>query len=272
MIKKYNILSFGISDVNDIDLLDHQYRLFQKYSIVPFNFYVMPGREQYNPNVNVMESIKQNISPDYNCIIPNYLNDNNNIMQNMSIFVGHSLNEFFNVTNPDKYLIVHFDCLPIKKFNITSWVQEKPLFSIDQQKNHLFYAWDNLCYIDSSIISPSEINFCCGIFEGVRCDTGGGTHSILSKYPNNKYYHTLKCLDDINKILSLDIDENNKSILLQNYEIQMAEMNKFHDPHWSEIFLFDTFFHYRSFSGWHRKDAETLFIKNQRKQLLLNLK
>jgi hypothetical protein len=272
MINKYNVLSFGISSVEDLDLLNKQFKLFKKYSKIPFNFYVMPGREQYNPNVNAMESIKQNISPDYNCIIPNYLNDNNNIMQNMSIFVGHSLNEFFNTVPKEKYFIVHLDCLPINFFDINEWVEDKPLFFIEQQRKHLRYAWDNICFIDTNVISPAEIDFSCGNFEGAQCDTGGGTYKIVNKYPSNCYGHTTKYLSNIETILSSNLSEHNKSILLKNYEIQLAESNAFGDPHWSELFLFDTLFHYRSFSGWHRKDQATLNIKEQRKQLLMDLK
>jgi hypothetical protein len=266
-----NIVSFGITNLSDIDLLDKQYDLCTKYCKNKINFIAIPGREHGKSNINNITELQKHINKKYDFFIPDSLLPNNAAEYNPSIIPALTLNDFFYKSAPGKYFTIHLDCLPLKEFNFNNWIIDKPMFIIEQSRGHITYAWENIFYIDTNIIPSNEINFDCGIFEGERCDTGGGTHKIVQKYQHNKCWHTMKYLNSVDTILNCNITNKNKEILLKNYFLQYETLEKFKDPHWSEIYLDDVFFHYRSFSGWHRKDIYTENVKEKRKQLILDL-
>jgi hypothetical protein len=266
-----NVVSFGITDITDIDLLDKQYELFKKYCKNKINFIVIPGREHNKEHINNIHSLQQILNKKYEYFIPKSLLPNSAALEHPSQLPALSLNDFFGECAPGKYFTVHLDCLPIKQFNLNDWIEDKPMFVIDNKREHIIYAWDNMFFVNTNIIPSKDINFNSAMIENVICDTGAETHTLIKKYEHNKYYNTIKYLNCIETILNCDISEHNKEILLKNYFLQLETTQKFENAHWSELFLNDTFFHYRSFSGWHRNDEYTLTKRKERKDLLLQL-
>jgi len=266
-----NIVSFGVTNLSDIDLLNKQHDLFKKYCKNKINFIVIPGRESGKPHINNIIELQKNLNKKYNFFVPDSLLPNNCAEHNVSKISALALNDFFYQRAPGKYFTIQLDCLPLKKFNFNNWITDKPMFIMEQTRGHITYAWDNMFYVDTNIIPSDEINFDCGIFEGEQCDTGGGTYKIVQKYQHNKCFYNMKYLNSMDVILNCNITNKNKEILLKNYFLQFETIDKFKNPHWSELYFDDVFFHYRSFSGWHRKDIDTENLKEKRKQLILDL-
>lgn len=281
---EYNIISFGISSKKDIDFLIKQRDLFKKYCLDDFKFTVMVCREQRKLNNEYDELIKKlnelNIF-DY-VYIPECLKDNTMIQNDMSVFVGYALNESIKTLNKGKLFFVHLDLFAINTFSLKKIFKNCKIGGTEQVRNHVNYLWDNLLYIDTNQADINKISFKCGIVENVTCDTGGESFYYLktlkdeeikfigksSIVKSNFTCESIKILNNENIIYELNINEKNKEHLLTNYQIQKTELK----PHWSEIHI-DTFFHYRSFSGWHqnKSNIEIEDINNKRKEIILNI-
>jgi len=281
---EYNIISFGISSKKDIDILIKQRDLFKKYCLDYFKFTVMVCREQRKLNNEYDELIKElnelNIF-DY-VYIPECLKDNRMIQNDMSVFVGYALNESIKILNKGKLFFVHLDLFAINTFSLKDIFKNCKIGGKEEARKHVTYLWDNLLYIDTNQVDINKISFKCGIVENVRCDTGGESFYYLktlkneeiefigkSSIVNNNFNcGNIKILNNENIISELNVSKKNKEHLLMNYQIQKTESN----PHWSEVYL-DTFFHYRSFSGWHQNKSNTKIehINKKRKETILNI-
>ena len=281
---EYNIISFGVSSKKDIDILIKQRDLFKKYCLDDFKFTVMVCREQRKLNNEYDELIKKlnelNIF-DY-VYIPECLKDNTMIQNDMSVFVGYALNESIKTLNKGKLFFVHLDLFAINTFSLKKIFKNCKIGGTEQVRNHVNYLWDNLLYIDTNQADVNKISFKCGIVENVTCDTGGESFFYLktlkdeeikfigksSIVKSNFTCADIKILNNENIIYELNINEKNKEYLLTNYQIQKTELK----PHWSEIHI-DTFFHYRSFSGWHQNKSNTEIedTNNKRKEIILKI-
>ena len=281
---EYNIISFGVSSKKDIDILIKQRDLFKKYCLDDFKFTVMVCREQRKLNNEYDELIKKlnelNIF-DY-VYIPECLKDNTMIQNDMSVFVGYALNESIKTLNKGKLFFVHLDLFAINTFSLKKIFKNCKIGGTEQVRNHVNYLWDNLLYIDTNQADVNKISFKCGIVENVTCDTGGESFYYLktlkdeeiefigksSIVKSNFTCTDIKILNNENIIYELNINEKNKEYLLTNYQIQKTELK----PHWSEIHI-DTFFHYRSFSGWHQNKSNTEIedTNNKRKEIILKI-
>jgi len=269
----YNVVSFGIMNEEDIDLLIKQKNMFEKYCEEEINFIVVPGREQFQPhNKNYINLISKLESLDlFQVYMPKVLKNDSNINKNMSIFVGMMMEECFRELKLGKYFYTHLDNFPIKKFSLKNLFGDHLIAGHKQTRGHVYYLWDNCLFIDTENIKQ-DVKFGCGVVDGQACDTGGLSYHYLKSLNNDecKYFTECLFLNDLESIKKLEVEESIKQCLIKNFYIQLEEKNKYGDPHWSELHLNETFFHYRSFSGWHRKDPETLKIKQLRKNVILD--
>jgi hypothetical protein len=274
-MKKYNIVSFGISDEQDFDFLEKQYILFDRYCKEEFSFSTMVSREQFRPTNSYQDLLHtlQSVDEIEVAYIPEYLQDDYNIAtQGTSQFTGEALTESVHFLPKAKHFFVHLDCLPIAPFSLEELFGDVVLGGVPQVRGSAKYLWDCCLYVDMNRKECENINFRVGKFGGELCDTGGGSYEVLEKLSDDEkiYYPNTYYLNSEENIEKLDIEENVKHVLLENYKIQYGEQQKFGEAHWSELHM-GRFFHYRSFSGWHRKDSETLKMKQKRKDLLLSL-
>lgn len=274
-MKKYNVVSFGISDEADFDFLEKQYMLFKQYCKEEFSFSVMVSREQYKPNNSYKDLFNtlQNVEEIEVAYIPDYLqNDYNIATQGTSQFTGEALTESVQTLPKAKHFFVHLDCLPIAPFSFEDLFGNCALGGVPQTRGTVKYLWDCCLYVDMNRDECKDIDFRIGTFGGELCDTGGGSYKVLEKLSDidKVYYPDTYYLNSEDNINALELEDNVKKVLLENYNIQYGEQQKFGEAHWSELHM-GCFFHYRSFSGWHRKDPDTIKMKQRRKDLLLSI-
>lgn len=273
--EKYSIVSFGIMEEEDIDLLLKQKYLFEKHTAENINFYVIPGREQYNPSnksyIKLVEKIQKEFS--LKCHTPQALSIDENITW-CSEFTGKALEECFSSLPKGRYFYTHLDNVPIKDYSLNDLFKDKKVGGIRQTRAEIEYLWDNCLYIDSNNELIRNMNFKPCRVSNHSLDCGGESHFTLNNLSEEEkifYPEGGIQLSDEEIINSLDILDNNKILLLENLHIQREEQKAFGDPHWSEVHIKNVFFHYRSFSGWHRKSERSKKIKQKRKDLLLKL-
>lgn len=271
----YNIVSFGIMFEEDIELLLKQKIMFEKYTKEEFKFHIIPGREQFQPNNHSYIKLVETLEKKYQltCYVPQALKNDSNIGWT-SMFTALALEESFKKMPHGKYFYSHLDNFPIKNYSLSNLFGDSSVAGVLQTRQHIKYLWDNCLYIDSTKEEIRNMNFKPCNVEGKSLDCGGESYFTLKNLKENevRYYPEGGVqLSSKEKIMDLDITQNVKEVLLNNYEIQVEEKNTFGDPHWSEVYINDIFFHYRSLSGWHRKNEKAQEIKNRRKVNLMRI-
>jgi len=270
---EYNIISFGISNEKDIDFLIKQHSLFKKYCLDDFKFTVMICREQgstINNYDNLIKKLKEFNIFDY-VFIPDCLKYDVIIRRNISEFVGYALNESIQKIEKGKLFFIHLDLLPINNFSLKDIFKNCKIGGMEQIRGEINYLWDNLLYIDTNHVDTNKISFKCCTINNQRCDTGGESFFYLKTLSEEEkiFFKSVKHLNNEETINNLKTSNENINCLLNNYNIQKEESN----PHWSEIYIDDIFFHYRSFSRWHqdKSNIENDKINKKRKESILKI-
>lgn len=92
------------------------------------------------------------------------------------------------ITNDGNFhVILDHDMFIVDDIDFFEYMENYSLMFIDQKRGHLTYMWPGLVIINSSVCPRLEtLNFSLGIFDGVRCDSGGESYKYLLENPTLK--------------------------------------------------------------------------------------
>lgn len=193
---------------------------------------------------------------------------NCNVVQYSLNVMGFDHDDIVGLIDSDIFLVKKFSIREyMAGYDIAAWKRMcYELFgscSGTHRNNHFGYLWIGLVFLDMRTMpNKRTINFNCGIVEGVMVDSGGFTRNYLKNNPKarvkffDKVYPTsIMCADCLR---SRKVCTHNRGVLEQRgfaeSSIYFLQTSPFFGyaadpelgPDWFlEMFIDDTFFHYR---------------------------
>lgn len=199
---------------------------------------------------------------------------NCNVVQYSLDTLGFDHNDIVALFDSDLFLI--------KPFSIREYLKGSDLAGHLQIREHINYLWIGLVFLDMAHMpNKSTLNFNCGEIDNIPIDAGGHTHDYLKQNPHTqvKYFsghtypdsfwcyqciqnHQLTCTHTTSRL-----QEAGFNAPLIKF-IQSGLTN-------TEIFLYDTFLHYRGGSNWNLQtpdyhERKTQILKTFIEEILKN--
>jgi hypothetical protein len=256
---------------NRPDFIEIQHKTFQKFLLDDYEFLVFNDAT----NDDMCTQIEQ-MCQKYaiRCIrIPQEIHGSvyNPSVRNCTV-VNYSLN-LIGFDHDDIVALVDSDMFLIKEFSIRNYLKDFDLAGLDQIRGSINYLWIGLVFLNMATMpNKNTLNFNCGAVENTQTDSGGYTYYYLKNNPNarTKYFNGTLYLDGF---CCNYCRQDNQFTCLHN-TFKMQEYN-FSQPLITlaqqgrdsimELYLYNTFLHYRAGSNWNQASAEYI----QRKTLLL---
>ena len=125
------------------------------------------------------------------------------------------------------------DMFLVDNFNISDYMKDSIIAGLPQYRDHVKYLWNGIMFFDmKKIIELDEnLNFDCGIVDGILTDVGGYTYYYFKK--NNIEM----------KETDVEYPTHFNDIELQNQEVTIGYNFELH--------LTGKFLHYRAATNWH---------------------
>jgi hypothetical protein len=132
-----------------------------------------------------------------------------------------------------------------------------------QRKGHVNYLWIGLAFLDmKSMPNKETINFGCGPVEGVQTDAGGHTYEYLKNNPNARlrlfegqlYFKNFNC-HKCPRNSTTDCEHIIDQMKQYGFSTPLMKLSKLERDGIMEIYLFNTFLHYRAGTNWNRQSA-----------------
>ena len=173
------------------------------------------------------------------------------------------------------------DLFLIREFSIRECMKNFDIAGLEVYREHVKYLWPGLIFLDIRTMPNKEtIRFECAIIDGICTDSGGSTHYYIKNNPEArvKYFDKIIFPDDF---FCEDCKQNDGYQCIHNVT-KMQELS-FSDPlitlctfcrnYSMEIYLQNTFLHYRAGSNWtndsnHFHERKTTLLKNLIRELV----
>lgn len=260
-LSQAKVLIFTYS-FNRPDFIEIHYKTFKKFLLDDYEFIVFNDAI----DTNLCEQIEQ-ICKKYEiqCIrIPQEIHSGeyNASVRNCDV-VNYSLQKVgFN--HDDIVALVDSDLFLVKEFSIKKYLNDHDLSGLHQIRDEINYLWIGLAFLDMSRMpNKNTINFNCGSVNGTATDSGGFTHYYLKNNPTA----TVQYIDGVHYLKDFfcnDCAENNvpkclhhidkmKTLGFSNPLIDLTSQSR-HSI--MEIYLNNTFLHYRAGSNWNYESPE----------------
>ena len=83
------------------------------------------------------------------------------------------------------HVILDHDMFIIEDIDFFDYMGDKSIMFIEQKREELTYMWPGLIVINSNLCpNLQDLDFSFGIFEGIRCDSGGQSYKYLRENSN----------------------------------------------------------------------------------------
>lgn len=254
------ILLFTYS-YNRPDFIEIQHKTFKKFLRDDYEFIVFNDATDRTLHEQI-----NNVCAKYNirCIsIPQEIHDAvyNPSLRNCKV-VNYSLNTIgFN--HDDIVALFDSDLFLIKEFSIREYLDSYDLAGQDQVRDHIHYLWIGLVFMNMATMpNKKTIDFSCGFIGNTNTDSGGFTHHYLVNNPMAR----LKLFDEVVYLADFTCPECKKNgdacfhkrLLMKEYEFNDPLINLAYVScnSISELYLKNTFLHYRAGTNWNYESKE----------------
>lgn len=263
---------------NRPDFIEIQHKTFEKFLLDEYEFIVFNDAIDESMRIQI-EQICQKY--EIKCIrIPQEIHDPiyNASVRNCDV-VHYSL-EKVGFAHDDIVALFDSDLFLIREFSIKKYMKNYDLAGQWQIRDNINYLWIGLVFLNMATMpNKNTINFGLGKIENSQTDSGGYTHYYLKNNPNARvrwfdnivYLADLTCSDCKNNQLQLCCHNINhmKELEFSDPLIYLAQFSR---NSISEIYLQNTFLHYRAGSNWNYESSEyhqqkTRLIDNFFKQI-----
>lgn len=257
---------------NRPDFIEIHYKTFKKFLLDDYEFIV------FNDAIDrsISDEIEK-ICAKYNicCIqIPQeiHVGAYNASVRNCEV-VNYSL-ETVGFLHDDIVALFDSDLFLIKEFSIRDYMKGYDIAGLHQSREHVNYLWIGLAFLDMKTLDNKQtLRFDCGIVDNIITDSGGFTYYYLKNNPTMK----IKYFDGVLYLKDFFCDE----CIRNNYYFCLHKKNVMRDYFFSdplvelaihsrdsimELYLYNTFIHYRAGSNWNYESNEY----HAKKTLLLN--
>jgi glycosyltransferase involved in cell wall biosynthesis len=257
---------------NRPDFIEIQYKTFKKFLFDEYEFIVFNDASDEHMRSAIEQMCQKLEIP---CIrIPQEIHDPiYNASDRNCKGVQYSLN-LLGYTHNDILALIDSDMFLIKEFSIREYMKDYDLAGLHQIRGHVNYLWIGLVFLNMATMpNKTTINFNCGLIDNTRVDSGGFTYYYLRDNPTAKirYLENMFYIKDFfcdlctsNNLNECDHHcEKMKSLNFSNALINLTCQS----PHSiMEVYLQNTFLHYRAGSNWNWESA----TYHERKTKLLN--
>jgi hypothetical protein len=247
---------------NRPDFIEIQYKTFKKFLLDDYEFVVFNDATDSSLFTQIDDTCKK-----YNikCVpIPQQIHDPvyDPSIRNCRV-VQYSL-DVMGFAHDDIVALIDSDMFLISKFSIREYLAGFALAGWPQQRNNINYLWIGLVFLDMRTMpNKKSINFGCGLIDGQRVDSGGYTYYYLHENPEAKVRYLENVFYVKNFFCSYCL-ENNQDIC--DHKINAMNKLKFSEPliqlvthgknSTMEVYLNNTFLHYRAGSNWNCESVE----------------
>lgn len=264
---------------NRPDFIEIQYKTFQKFLQDEYEFIVF--NDAVDPNIYA-EIVRMCEHYNLQCIpMPQELHHPCNYpsVRHCSI-IKYSLEKIGFNTN-DIIAFIDSDLFLIREFNIRECMENIDLAGLECHRGHITYLWPGLIFLDMRTMpNKNTIAFECAIIDGICTDSGGSTYYYIKNNPDArvKYFDKIIYLDDF---FCQTCKQNNHIVC--DHKIDSMRDLSFSDPlikmatacqnYSIEVYLQNTFLHYRAGSNWNNDSSDfhknkTILLKNLINEIL----
>lgn len=251
------ILLFTYS-YNRPDFIEIQHKTFKKFLLDEYEFIVFNDATDQNLYNQINQICTQN---NIRCIpIPQEIHDPiyNPSLRNCAV-VNYSL-KALGFEHDDIIALFDSDLFLIKEFSIREYLKGFDLAGQDQIRGDIHYLWIGLVFLNMATMpNKNTIDFGCGFIGNTNTDAGGFTHH----YIKNNLTARVRYFDNVVYLTDFTCTEckNNGQICTHNFDFMRKY--KFSNPlcslafnsrnSISEIYLNNTFLHYRAGTNWNHE-------------------
>lgn len=257
---------------NRPDFIEIQHKTFKKFLLDDYEFIVF--------NDAIDDTIRLNIEQvcakySIQCIrIPQEIHDSsyNASVRNCEV-VNYSL-KTVGFSHNDIVALFDSDLFLIKEFSIKEYMKDYDIAGLWQARGHVNYLWIGLVFLNMATMPNKDtIDFGLGFIDNFNTDSGGKTHYYLKNNPTAR----VKWLDNVVYISDMTCNScktNQTPICSHNLDLMkqlefsqpltyLAQLSRSSN---SEIYLKNTFLHYRAGSNWNWESPD--FHDKKTKQML----
>lgn len=260
---------------NRPDFIEIQYQTFKKFMLDDYEFIVFNDARDPNLRKQIQQMCAKH---QLSCIeIAQEVHDRPYLQRGQYDDYNHSAARCANVVQYSLDLIgfdyngivaiIDSDMFLVKEFSIEKYLEGYDIAALPQcrgERSEINYIWNGLVFFNMQTLpNKRSINFNCGWVNGVATDVGGHMHYYLQQNPQVrvKYFESLVYLKDL---WCKQCCQNNQTTCAHSMNI-MKEL-EFSDPLINlakqskesimEVFLGNTFLHYRAGGNWNNESAE----------------
>lgn len=260
-LSQAKVLIFTYS-FNRPDFIEIHYKTFKKFLLDDYEFIVFNDAI----DTNLCEQIEQ-ICKKYEiqCIrIPQEIHSGeyNASVRNCDV-VNYSLQKVgFN--HDDIVALFDSDLFLVREFSIKEYMKDYDLAGQWQARENIHYLWIGLVFLNMATMpNKNTIDFGLGRIENSQTDSGGYTHFYLKNNPSAR----VKWFDNVVYLADLTCERCKKnktpicfhtSSLMQdlNFSTPLIHLSQLSRNSISEIYLKNTFYHYRAGSNWNLESEQ----------------
>ncbi len=242
---------------NRPDFIEIHYKTFKKFLLDDYEFIVFNDAI----DTNFCEQIEQ-ICKQYEirCIrIPQEIHprEYNASVRNCNV-VNYSLDKVgFN--HNDIVALFDSDLFLVREFSIKEYMKDYDLAGQWQSRDNIEYLWIGLVFLNMATMpNKNTINFGLGRIENSQTDSGGYSYFYLKNNPSVrvKWFDNVVYLTDLTcescKKNKTPICYHTSSLMKDlNFSTPLAHLAQLSRNSISEIYLKNTFYHYRAGSNWN---------------------
>lgn len=283
----YSHLLIITHSYNRPDFIEIQYKTFKKFMHDEYEFIVFNDARdsQIREQINKICSQYQ-----ISCIeIPQEIHDRPYLQRDNNSGYNHSAVRCANVVqysldilgfdHDDLVMIIDSDMFLVNEFSVREYLKNHDIAALPQcrsnEQEKIDYIWNGLIFFNMATLPHKRtLNFNCGWVNGALTDVGGYTYYYFKNNPDVKLKHfeslvyvkdfwcnncfnnpeTQICIHNNHIMDSLHFSNPLKKLVAQDRHSIM------------EVFINNTFLHYRAGGNWNNESAEY----HQKKTALLN--
>lgn len=173
------------------DFVRPQFELFKKFMVDPFEYVVFNNSADDRRPEDILRACDE---AGCRCV---RVSDRNHRTVNEAhaqainwLYKNYILGEFRNF---DYFLSIDFDMFLMDKFSVDEFMKGFNIAGVAQARQHVRYWWPGVLFLDLKSPALQEINFFCGLVDGIGVDTGGQLARYVREHPEVKvkeFFHT----------------------------------------------------------------------------------
>jgi hypothetical protein len=270
---------------NRPDFIEIQYKTFKKFMIDEYEFIVFNDARNHQMHEQIKETCD---CYDIECIdIPQEIHSRPYLQRQAHDDYNHYSARAANVLqysldvrgfdHNDIVMVIDSDMFLIEKFSAIHHLNAHDLAGVSHSRKNgsqkIDYIWNGLLFFNMATLpNKRTLNFNCGWVEGILTDTGGYTYYYFQQNPHVRfkpiegfvYLKNFWCKECFHNAQAT-VCPHNKS-KMHNFSDALIDL-AIQDRHSiMEIFLHNTFLHYRAGGNWDNQTPEY----HQKKTQLLN--